>query len=242
MKTPISAVLLDLDGTLLDHRGAARDAFFAACAHWLPSLDTEARHQAYAVWQQLEDVHMKAYLEKAVTFQEQRRSRVRDLLTAHGSAGEALGDGRVDDLFSVYLRHYEASWVRYDDVAEAMRFLWRAPAGVAVLSNGDRHQQLAKMHSLGLSPMPPLFTPDEVGTPKPQAASFLGVCGQMGWDPAEVLYIGDDLHVDAIAATRAGLRGCWLDRQRTEAGDAPEGILRVHSLLDVVGAVQWLSC
>jgi putative hydrolase of the HAD superfamily len=56
----------------------------------------------------------------------------------------------------------------------------------------------------------------------------------MGWEPSEVLYVGDDLQGDAVAAAGAGLWGCWLDRQRTDAVEVPEGILRVHSLLDFV--------
>ena len=35
MRIPVTAVLLDLDGTLLDHDGAAHTAFVGACATWL---------------------------------------------------------------------------------------------------------------------------------------------------------------------------------------------------------------
>ncbi|WP_425298328.1 HAD family hydrolase [Nocardia abscessus] len=35
--------------------------------------------------------------------------------------------------------------------------------------------------------------------------------------PSRVAYIGDRLHTDAEAATRAGMRGIWLDRGRIGA-------------------------
>jgi putative hydrolase of the HAD superfamily len=232
----VKAVLLDLDGTLLDHKGAARTAFLAACAHWIPNLDEEARQEAHTEWQRLEAVHMRAYLDKAMTFQEQRRARLRGVLSAYGRDAAAVSDDQADDLFAVYLRHYERSWAGYSDVPEAMRFLGGAPAGVAVLSNGDRLQQEAKLASLGLTSIPPLFTPSDVGASKPHPASFLGACERMRWEPSEVLYVGDDLQGDAMAAVGAGMRGCWLDRQWTDAAEAPSGILRVHSLLDLATA------
>jgi putative hydrolase of the HAD superfamily len=145
MTMRVKAVLLDLDGTLLDHKGAAQAAFLAACVRWLPDLDEEARQEAHTEWQRLEAVHMRAYLDKAMTFQEQRQARLRGVLSAYGRDAAAVSDDQADDLFTVYLRHYEKSWVAYSDVPEAMRFLGEAPAGVVVLSNGDRQQQEAKL-------------------------------------------------------------------------------------------------
>ncbi|WP_192581209.1 HAD family hydrolase [Micromonospora sp. AMSO12t] len=236
MTMRVKAVLLDLDGTLLDHKGAAEKAFLAACLQWLPDLDEEARYEAHTEWQRLEAVHMRAYLDKTMTFQEQRRARLRGVLSAYGRETGAVSDDQADDLFTLYLRHYENSWAAYSDVPEVMRFLGGAPAGVAVLSNGDRAQQEAKLASLRLPSTPPLFTPSDVSASKPNPTSFLGACERMGWEPSEVLYVGDDLQGDALAAAAAGLRGCWLDRQQTYGAAAPEGILRVHSLFDLATA------
>lgn len=236
MATRVRAVLLDLDGTLLDHKGAAQSAFLAACVQWLPELGEETLHEGHTEWQRLETVHMRAYLDSAMTFQEQRRARLRGVLSAFGRDASEVSDDQADDLFTIYLRHYEKSWAAYNDVPEAMRILAGAPAGIAVLSNGDRQQQEAKLASLGLDSAPPLFTPNDLGASKPDPASFLGACERMGWEPSEVLYLGDDLQGDAVAAAGAGLRGCWLDRQRADEIEVPAGILRVHSLLDLVTA------
>ncbi|MBA3489344.1 MAG: HAD hydrolase-like protein, partial [Longispora sp.] len=163
MTTRVRAVLLDLDGTLLDHKGAAQAAFLTACVQWLPDLDEQERQEAHAEWQRLEAIHMRAYLNKAVTFQEQRRTRLRGVLSAYGQDAMAVSDAKADELFTIYSRHYEKAWTAYDDVPEAMDFLGTAPAGVAVLSNGDRLQQEAKLASIGLTLKLPLFTPSDVG-------------------------------------------------------------------------------
>jgi putative hydrolase of the HAD superfamily len=238
MTIEVHAVLLDLDGTLLDHDGAAAAAFLAACAEWLPELDPAGRQEALVAWQRLEISCMQAYLDGTMTFRDQRRARVRGILGDHP---DPLTDADIDELFTVYLKHYEASWARYDDVDAAMRLFRQAPGGLAVLSNGDRAQQEAKMAALGLDPLPRLFVPADVGASKPEPASFLGVCATMGWNPSTVLYIGDNLRTDALGAARAGLHGCWLERRPTGATDVPVGILRVSDLAAVGSAVHWSS-
>ncbi len=157
MKIAANAVLLDLYGTLLDHHGAASDAFLAACADWLPGLDSPGRQGALAVWQALEAEHMQRFS----TAPSPSRSsggpgcEVSSMRTV-GTAGLSLmpRSTRCSRLTS---REYEAAWAPFDDVAPVMPFLWEAPGGVAILSNGDRRQQKAKVASLGLHPAPRLL-------------------------------------------------------------------------------------
>ncbi|GAB7045562.1 HAD family hydrolase [Catenuloplanes indicus] len=226
----VEAVLLDLDGTLLDHEGAARTALREAIGQWLPRLSAVERIHAVTVWQQLEATHMQAYLDGTLSFPEQRRARLRGLLAAFDPSGDTLPDARADHLFAIYLRRYEASWSAYEDVHPALGMLRRLGLDVAILSNGDRRQQESKVAALGVAPLPQLFTPSEVCAAKPAPESFLRACTAMRWNPARVLYVGDNLHTDAVAATHAGLTGCWLDRHHSDAPALPPGVIRVSSL------------
>ncbi|WP_067477407.1 hypothetical protein [Actinomadura hibisca] len=64
----IEAVLFDLDGTLLDHAGAAADAL------------TDVQPDADATrWAELNDLGVDRYLAGELTFAEQRRFRVKTL-------------------------------------------------------------------------------------------------------------------------------------------------------------------
>ncbi|GLY17067.1 HAD family hydrolase [Kineosporia sp. NBRC 101677] len=221
----VEAVLLDLDGTLLDHRAAARVAFSGACRHWVPAA---AVGEALEFWRSLEKVHMQRYLAGELSFAEQRRARMRDFLTAYGAAVDHL-----DEKFAIYLGEYERAWRPFEDVAEVVPKLGRA----AVLSNGDRAQQRAKMVRLELDSRMPLLVPADVGAAKPAAASFLGACGRLGWDPTRVLYVGDDLATDAEAAAAAGLVGCWLDRDGSEEAARPE-VTVIHSLRELPALIS----
>jgi putative hydrolase of the HAD superfamily len=53
--------------------------------------------------------------------------------------------------------------------------------------------------------------------------------------PHAAAYIGDQLEVDALAATAAGLRGIWLNR----TGDpCPRGVETVNNLTDLPSLLE----
>ena len=69
----ITAVAFDLDGTLLDHERAARDAVH----DWVATRGWQAPEDAAAQWLRLEREHFAAFTTGAITFEEQRRRRLR---------------------------------------------------------------------------------------------------------------------------------------------------------------------
>jgi putative hydrolase of the HAD superfamily len=80
-------VLLDLDDTLVDHRGAVADgitAHLAACG-LLDAADTATVDRAVELWHALEEEHYHRYLAGELDYQGQRRARVRGFLAAWGS-------------------------------------------------------------------------------------------------------------------------------------------------------------
>ncbi|MDQ1668375.1 MAG: putative hydrolase of the superfamily, partial [Actinomycetota bacterium] len=65
-----------------------------------------------------EDRHLHRHLTGELTFQEQRRARVRDML---GAAD--LDDATADAWFAGYTERFEAAWAAYDDVASVLDLL-----------------------------------------------------------------------------------------------------------------------
>ena len=64
-----------------------------------------------------------------------------------------------------------------------------------------------------------VMTSSTLGAAKPCPEAFLLACELLSADPAPVAHVGDRLDVDAQAATAAGLRGTWLDRDGRGGGD-----------------------
>ncbi len=204
----IKALLLDLDGTLVDHAAAAEAALDQALRA-TAGVRAQDHPRARQRWRELEAAAMDSYLRGELTFAQQRRQRSTAL-----AADLGLGTwdaGQADRWFAGYLRHYEDAWRAYPDVIPALDALEGLELGV--LTNGDAGQQREKLDRTGLAGrLPTLFASSEAGAAKPDPKIFHYACGRLGREPYEVAYVGDRRETDALAATNAGLLGIWLDR------------------------------
>lgn len=231
-----AAVLFDLDGTLVDHEGACRAAVLA----WTKRRSARAAHpdaDITAEWLRLEEVHFAGYLARDITFEEQRRRRLRDYLSFLGEATQS--DEALDKLFQDYLRHYERSWTAYDDAGPALAELKKRGLTLGVLTNGQEAQQRAKLDAVGLlDNFDHVIASSTLSASKPAVAAFHEACQRIGHDPQGVLYVGDNLRTDALAATAAGLAGIWLNRLQQQP--AAEPTHSIGSLAEVVQVVDHL--
>jgi putative hydrolase of the HAD superfamily len=205
------AVLFDLDGTLVDHEVAAKAAVVAWSAEQASGHGLSDRVLTEH-WLKLEDEQYARYLDGSASFEEQRRARLGGFLRFLGQP--ARPESELDALFSVYLRHYEASWRAYDDVVPALTDLRRSGVAMGVLTNGQEAQQRAKLAAVQLlGEFECVVASSTLTAAKPAPEAFVEACRRLGRLPGEVVYVGDNLQTDALAARSAGLRGIWLDRR-----------------------------
>lgn len=224
-------MLLDLDGTLIDHDGAVVDALRG----WLPTLGVAPGADVVELWFVLQERHLVSWRERRISFPEQRRRRLRDFLPA---VGVAFGDdeAHLDNLFADYLHWYENSWRVFDDVDEALIAIRRAGMQTAVLTNGTVEQQNDKLARTGLAGrVGPVYTAEELGAAKPATGAYMAACRRWGLAPGAVLHVGDRYDLDVRAAREAGLRAVHLDR-RGEL--VPGEQTRIASLRELVGLLH----
>lgn len=203
----LSGVLLDLDDTLLDHRGAVRRALQS----WLPELGVTPRPEHLTLWNHIQEPHLKAWRERRIDFNEQRRRRLRDFLPA---IQVPYAESELDDIFGGYLRAYEDSYHAFPDVPGMLSMIAAAGLETAVLTNGSRQQQNRKLARVGLTGrVGPVYTPDDLGVAKPDPAAFRLACERWGVPPDEVLSVGDNHEFDVLGARAAGLHAIHLDRR-----------------------------
>lgn len=208
-------VLLDLDGTLLDHRTSVERAL----ARWVGELaPPHVPDDLLARWLAAEQRHYPAWRDGSASFAEQRRRRLRDVLPLLGLP--VGGDAALDAVFTGYLRAYESAWTPFEDVDDGLAELAAAGLPTAVLTNGVVAQQRAKLAALGLvDRVGAAVTAEELGVAKPDPRAFALACDRLGRGAAEVVSVGDDHALDVVAARAAGLRAVHLDRR----GDGPAG-------------------
>lgn len=187
-------MLFDLDGTLLDHEGAVR----AALQAWLPSLGLSLDETLVEWWFTAEQRHLAEWRAGRITWAEQRRRRLRDVLPA---AMVGWTDADLDAVFTGYLQAYERSWRAFDDVAEVLQVLAQQGLRLGMLTNGTLEQQQAKLKAIGLAgQFEFMLTAEELGVAKPDPVAYLAACDRFGLRPAHVLHIGDLPDVDVTAA------------------------------------------
>ncbi|MSP22136.1 MAG: HAD family hydrolase [Dehalococcoidia bacterium] len=243
----IRAVLLDLDGTLIDSMGAWGAGFGEALALGA------ARYPALAALGDGPAAHIEV---------------LRPLLQqAHHEAG---GGEWNQDFLGVAFRQllvryaeedpalaeemratYESAWPRH------LRLFPEVPAlleeltqryRLAIVSNGLSAEQRLKISALGLDRHVEVAAiSEEVGARKPEPAIFHHVLAAFGVTPAEAVHVGDDFRADIEGARSAGLvAGIWVNRpsnhaiQTTQHAGARAGVAHVE-LPDLTGLTMLID-
>ncbi|MCK1820236.1 HAD family hydrolase [Streptomyces sp. XM83C] len=224
----IEAVVWDVDDTLFDYTSADRAGMNAhLVAEGL--LETYATAEAaLARWKEATELHWGRFAAGEVSWEGQRRDRVRTFL------GAELSDAEADAWFERYIGHYEAAWALFPDVLPALDAL----AGGyrhAVLSNSSLTVQDRKLRVLGVyDRFETILCAAELGVSKPEAAAFHAACTALGLAPHQVAYVGDHPEIDGRGAAEAGLLSVWIDRDGSlTGGDAPQGVHRIAGLAEL---------
>lgn len=196
---PVRAILLDLDGTLLDDRAATAGGFralFQAYADAIPQSDEAA---ALVRWRELVDEYWPRFESGELSFDEQRRQRVQSLF------GRQLSDAETDRAVRVYVAGYEAYWRPLPGVVAFLERARHIPK--AIVTNGERKSQLRKIAALGVSEhVAGIVTPGDCGHWKPSPEIFRAAFELLSVSANECLMIGDDPVRDIEPAARLGMR------------------------------------
>lgn len=234
MATVIAAVAFDVDGTLLDHERAAGDAVRG----WVAARGWRVPEDAGAQWLRLEREHFAAFAAGAITFEEQRRRRLRAFLPLVTSARVVEED--LDALFAEYATVYESHWVAFDDAVEVLDDLAAAGYVLGVLTNGQRAQQVAKLARIGLlDRFGVVVASSELPAGKPDPHAFTVLCQRLGAAPGSVMFVGDDPVTDVAGALDAGLQAVFIDRD--QAGHAADRAVSIRSLTKLPAALTALN-
>ncbi|MFF4400703.1 HAD family hydrolase [Streptomyces sp. NPDC001480] len=224
----IRAVVWDVDDTLFDYTTADRTGMRDHLAAEGLLVGYASPEEAVVRWREITERQWARFAAGELSFEAQRRERVRAFL------GQELTDAEADAWFRRYVAHYEAAWALFPDVLPALDAL-AASHRHAVLSNSSIHVQERKLRTLGVRDrFEAVLCAAELGVSKPEARAFLAACEALGLPPHEVAYVGDHPEIDGRGAAEAGLRSVWIDRAGAWAGgDGPAGRHRIESLAEL---------
>ena len=216
-------VLFDIDETLLDHRTTERAA--AEALHRIAGVERPVG-EFVAAWSEALERNFGRYVAGELSYQDQRRARVRDVVDPE------LDDEAADRLLVHYLDAYLAGSALFSDALPCLDRLTRGGHRLGIISNGQSDHQRTKLARCGIAErFEHILISEECGYHKPAPEIFAQACSLMGAPAGHVFYIGDRYDVDAEGARRAGLRGVWLDRNaRAGAEHEPPIIANLDEL------------
>jgi len=201
----LRAITLDLDDTLWPIAPAIACAEAVLHAWLSEHAAATARDFDILALRALRDDVARRRPEIAHDFSAVRRESIRLALQRSGD-DPALAGAAFDAFFDA--RH---DLTFYPDVERALqRLAVRYP--LMALSNGNAdiaRTRLGEWFAGAISAR-------EFGIGKPDRRIFHEACRRLGCEPAQVLHVGDDLALDALAARDAGLHAFWLRREGCE--------------------------
>jgi putative hydrolase of the HAD superfamily len=222
----VRAVLFDLDDTLFDHHGCARDALAEvrdshACFGAVRFEELERVHQQY-----LEVLHAEVMMGR-LPLDDARRERFRRLF---GAAG-VTADDRLADLAAATYRDRYREARRAVQGAAILLPLVRARARVGVVSNNLLAEQREKVVVCGLDAyVDTLVVSEEAGVAKPDPAIFRLALDRLGCAADEAVMVGDSWSADIAGARAAGIRAIWFNRSGEAQPEDDRAIAELRAL------------
>lgn len=232
-------LLFDVDDTLLDTSAAFAAAVAAVTRRFLPHVPAERAGDVLAAWRRDDGGHFRRYTQGALDFRGQRHARAGALQREF--SGPDLDDEAFEEWNAIFEATVRASWRAHPDAGVAVATARGRGMRVGALSNSEVRYQRAKLEAAGLAHVPVLVGIDTLGLGKPDHQVFHEACRRLGTSPAETVYVGDELDVDALGAAGAGLVGVWLDRPGSRRGGAfveDEDLARGAGVAVVTSLVQ----
>jgi putative hydrolase of the HAD superfamily len=224
----VTAVVWDVDDTLFDYTSADRAGMRGHLAAEGLLAAYGGVEQALDRWREITDQQWARFAAGEVSFEGQRRDRVRRF------TDRDLTDAEADAWFQRYIGHYEAAWALFPDVLPVLDALAGSHRH-AVLSNSSLHVQDRKLRLLGVRDrFEAILCAAELGVSKPEPAAFRAACDALGLAAHEVAYVGDHPEIDGRGAAEAGLLSVWIDRGGAYATlEPPQGPHRIASLAEL---------
>jgi putative hydrolase of the HAD superfamily len=218
--TPIEALLLDLDDTILDNAAGLEDAWSEVAQLLVARLGDpdeatlRAQFRASSEWFWSDDErHCWGRLDMPGA----RRSVLAHALEAVGRPTPAL----ADEAAALYCELRDASLAPFDGALAALARVRAQVPSLGLITNGAAAAQRAKIDRFDLAPsFDVIVVEGEAGFGKPDPRVFAQALATVRVPTERALMAGDNYRCDVLGALGAGLHAVWIDRQQRDANPA----------------------
>ncbi len=147
-------------------------------------------------------------------------------------------DDSYEFAYEVYAGYGILPHFLFDDVLPTLHALQARNLKLGILSNHSSSVRSTMEKLLGtIIPQTQITVSEEVGVHKPRKTIFQQAASKLRQNPANCLYVGDNLEVDAKAAVQPGgyAGGIWIDRYEQHLPNPlPPNVHRVTNLTQLI--------
>ena len=202
----ITAVLFDLDETLLDRSASLRS--------FLPDQYHRFRGQLGSA---APEVWCDRFIALDVRGSVPKTSVYPRLLADFGG-DVAAAAALLADYRERFCRHARA----FPNIRETLTALRRDGRRTGLITNGETEFQSRSIEALGLREMLDVILISAAeGLRKPDAALFLRAAERLGVTPEQCLFVGDNPVADVLGAQAAGMSTAWFANGQVWPGELP---------------------
>lgn len=228
----IRALVLDVDDTIVDTRGAMVAAGAVAAAAIWPDAADEHRAMAQRYYDDPARWFPR-YSAGQVPFETMRASRLEEVARAFGLS---VPSGAHEAYEEAYAPAFRDAQRLFDDVPALLAAAHGAALPVALLTNSGAAPTRLKLEALGLADaFEVVVTTDTLGFGKPDPRIYLEACRRVDARPWDAVCIGDSLEWDVLGAEAAGMRAVWLDRADIGTDHPVARVTRLDEVAAVIG-------
>jgi len=204
------ALLIDADGTLWDTRTAMEYAGRAGVRAVWPQVSPAVATAAALRFRSDPLGAFRRFVAGELTFLQMRSAR---LVDAASVVAEPVPEDALAVFEGAYGPAFDATLTAFADTVPLLRWCAENGVPVRVLTNSATAYTVGKVAATGLTGLiGAVCSRDCLGVGKPEASVFRHACAELGSDPEDVLYVGDEWTSDALGASEAGLASAWLVR------------------------------
>ena len=128
-------------------------------------------------------------------------------------------------------------WKVYPETLECLGQLRKAGVKVGIFSNWDLSLR-ELLDKMGITPYcDSIVVSSEIESEKPQPKGFLLGCDELGVEPEECVYVGDNHRDDVLGGNAVGMDALLINRSDKPSGKTGGRFVEVKDLYDVVDIV-----
>jgi putative hydrolase of the HAD superfamily len=236
LHAPITAILFDWDFTLAYSLGTniSHNARTAILFQKYGVACTEAEVAAA-------QAALKADIVRGSVAGSVRPQKKREIIHLYRELLRRLGhpDDSYEFAYEIYAGYGRLPHYLFNDVLPTLHQLQAKNFCLGILSNHSSSVRSTIDQLLGnVIPQHYITISEEIGVHKPSKTIFRRAAAKLRQKPANSVYVGDNLEVDAIAAVQNGgfAAGIWIDRSSNEETSIslPPNIYRLTSLTQLI--------